>query len=153
MIDVLPEWYNIALGEYGVKEIPGELDNPRVQEYLNTCFNFIQHDETSWCSAYVNWCMIQAGYVGTNNAVARSWMKYGIDLTWREWRKGAIVILKRGILPWQGHVGFLAQDNEDGDTIDILGGNQDNMVCTMTFPKSKIIGLRWPHEKYKLKGW
>jgi uncharacterized protein (TIGR02594 family) len=133
-------WYDIALGEIGQTEIEGAEDNPRIVEYLKTVFTFNQHDEIAWCSSFVNWCMLNANYHGTHSALARSWLYYGHEITKPE--KGAIIILRRGSEPWQGHVGFF--DSEENGRYKILGGNQHNSVCFQVFDKSKVIGMRWP---------
>ena len=73
-------WLEIAEREQGVAEVPGAGDNPRVVDYLmSTTLGSLenQNDETPWCSAFVNWCMEQAGIKGTNSAWARSWLDWG----------------------------------------------------------------------------
>ncbi len=48
----------IALSQYGIREIVGKRDNPEVLKY----FDILGYDgsrlkdETAWCSAYINWC-------------------------------------------------------------------------------------------------
>jgi len=134
-----PEWYTIAKAEIGVAEVPGTADNPRIQEYLRTCFDFGQHDEVAWCSAFVNWCLAQAGYEITHSALARSWCNYGERLD--RPRLGAICVFSRGEA-WQGHVGFF--DSFAAGQYRILGGNQDDRVCYDIFLASKLVAIRWP---------
>ena len=86
-------WVTFARGELGQRDYPGPRHNPRVVEYLNTTGLQTNADETSWCSAFVNWCMLQARYRGTNNAAARSWLAYGQALS--SPRPGCVVILWR----------------------------------------------------------
>lgn len=69
-------WFAVARGELGQRDYPGPRHNPRVVEYFNTTSLQANNDETSWCSAFVNWCMLQARQRGTNNAAARSWLAY-----------------------------------------------------------------------------
>ena len=66
-----PRWITIARQEISIKEIKGSSHNPRVVEYHETTGKF-GNDETAWCSSFVNWVMIKAGYQGTNSAVAVS---------------------------------------------------------------------------------
>jgi len=66
-----PEWLVIARGEIGQKEIKGGKHNPRILEYHATTTRKATTDEVSWCSSFVNWCMTQAGYEGTNSAWAK----------------------------------------------------------------------------------
>ncbi len=81
-LDAAP-WMEIARAEEGVKEIVGDEDNPRVLQYLRSTSLgkwAASRDETPWCSAFVNWCITQAGLEGTNSAMARSWLGWGVDL-------------------------------------------------------------------------
>lgn len=86
-------WIAIARGELGQRDYPGPRYNPRVVEYLNTTGLQANDDETSWCSAFVNWCMLQARQRGTNNAAAKSWLTYGQALS--NPRPGCVVVLWR----------------------------------------------------------
>ena len=98
-------WITLARGELGQRDYPGPRHNPRVIEYLNTTSFQANDDETSWCSAFVNWCMLGARLRGTNNAAARSWLTFGQALS--NPRPGCIVILWReSPSSWKGHVGF-----------------------------------------------
>ncbi len=126
-------WFDIAVQEKGVKEIRGRVDNPRIVEYHQTTTLRATDDETPWCSAFVNWCMQQAGIQGTNSASSRSWRNWGKRL--REPRKGCIVC-------FNGHVGFY--DSERGRKIMILGGNQSNQVNIIPYSKSRVLTYRWP---------
>lgn len=133
-------WLRIALGEVGVKEFPGNADNPRIVEYLhstNLPAPSRNNDETYWCSAFVNWCVERAGYEGTDSAWARSWLNWGkkIDTP----RKGCIVVFKRDS---GGHVGFYMGETET--TIKVLGGNQSNEVNISGYRKSNLLGYRIP---------
>ncbi len=72
-----PKWLTIARGELGVKEKAGKEANPRIIEYFEAAGSNVSSDEVAWCSAFMCWVMEQAGYPSTNNAAARSWLKYG----------------------------------------------------------------------------
>lgn len=140
-------WVAIARGELGQRDYPGPRHNPRVVEYLNTTSLQANDDETSWCSAFVNWCMLKAHQRGTNNAAARSWLTYGQALN--NPRPGCIVVLWReSPSSWKGHIGFF--DGFDvGNRIRLLGGNQGggvswDEVCVANFPQERVLGYRWP---------
>jgi uncharacterized protein (TIGR02594 family) len=142
-----PLWIRFAKGELGQRDYPGPQYNPRVVEYLKTTGHQGNDDETSWCSAFVNWCVTQAGMRGTDDAGARSWLKFGDGLT--EPRAGCITVLWReSPQSWKGHVGFF--DGWDvGGRVRLLAGNQGggvdwDEVCVTTFPKDRILGFRWP---------
>ena len=107
------KWFDVAMQEIGEKEFPGGASNPRIMEYLATV-HIDGTDEIPWCSAFVNWCIKQAGLQGTDKGNARSWLDWGRIL--QAPQIGAIVVLERGALPWQGHAGFV--QGFDNDTID-----------------------------------
>jgi len=136
-------WMAIAKNEIGVKEFTGSADNPRIVEYHAATTYGARDDEVAWCSSFVNWCMREAGQTRTGSAAARSWLNWGTILS--EPRKGCVVVLRRGNTNWQGHVGFF---NSDGDTpgpdIPVLGGNQGDAVSVSSFPKTRVLGYRWP---------
>jgi uncharacterized protein (TIGR02594 family) len=141
-------WISVAEMEIGVHEIPGSENHPRVVEYLNSTTNLDKasksKDETPWCSAFVNWCLTQAGYEGTNSALARSWLKWGQAIT--EPRKGCIVVFTREKL--FGHVAFYLDETDTH--IKVLGGNQLNFdtklyeVSEKYYPKTDLLGYRIP---------
>ncbi|MBP7965808.1 MAG: hypothetical protein KAZ23_00195, partial [Burkholderiaceae bacterium] len=71
-------WLAVAAREIGTKEYPGNNSNhPRIQQYLATVNDLSAleklHDETAWCSCFMNWCVEQTGRVGTDSAWAKSW--------------------------------------------------------------------------------
>jgi uncharacterized protein (TIGR02594 family) len=134
-----PAWLTVAQGELGVSEIPGSKDNARIVEYHQATSLNASDDETPWCSSFVNWCLSQSGYKGTDNAMARSFLNWGRVIALPQ--KGCVVVFKRGKPP-QGHVAFFLEDAGMG--IRVLGGNQGDKVSTTSYPKSDVIGYRWP---------
>jgi uncharacterized protein (TIGR02594 family) len=134
-------WMDIARGELGVKETPGPGTTPRIAEYHQHTSLLAKDDETSWCAAFVNWCLDKAGYPANHKPNARSFLEL------MDWhcapQIGAIAVLWR-VRPigWQGHVGFI--DRIEGDNIFLLGGNQGNAVSIAPFPKSRLLGCRMP---------
>ncbi len=137
-------WYQIALEElaHGVVEVPGGANNPRIIEYHSTCTLRATNDETPWCSAFVNWCITQAGLTGTNDAAARSWLQWKNGAKIKSPKLGCIVVLKRGTNPWEGHVGFFS--DEDDSHIQLLGGNQGNEVSVGPQRKENLLAYIWP---------
>lgn len=53
--------YKIAVAEKGVKEVAGIKNNERILDYHQATMLRAKVDEAAWCSAFVNWCYIQAG--------------------------------------------------------------------------------------------
>ena len=138
-----PKWLAIARKEMGTKEYPGNADNPDVVKYLKSVdtlsVNAQQNDETSWCSAFINWCMEEAGLKGTENAVARSWLNWGRELAVPE--KGCVAVLWRGSpAGWKGHVGFFVK--ETSYYVYLLGGNQSDQVNISKYSKNRVLGYR-----------
>jgi uncharacterized protein (TIGR02594 family) len=142
----VPRWYEIARGEEGVKEFSGAADNPEVVKYLKSCAELggvhQRNDETAWCSAFVNWCVEQAGFEGTESAAARSWMQWGRPITAP--RVGCIVVLRRTNNPAFGHVGFFVKATDR--LVFLLGGNQSDAVNVTAFDRSRVLrdGFRMP---------
>lgn len=136
--EVLPLYYQIALKELGVREIKGNAHNARILEFHKATSYKATADEVAWCSAFVNWCLKEAGIEGTNNAAARSFLRWG-EAT-KTPKKGDICVFKRGSSPWQGHVGFYAGETETH--ILVLGGNQGDEVCIKKYPKEQLIEIR-----------
>ncbi len=138
---MLPKVLLIALEELqrGVAELPGAPSHDRIKLYLASVGQ-PGNDEIPWCSAFVNWCVEVAGLVGTKNATARSWLKWGQEILTPQF--GAIAIFKRGTQAWQGHVTFLLYANETWAYV--VGGNQSDRVSVARYPIADLIGLRIP---------
>jgi uncharacterized protein (TIGR02594 family) len=146
-----PLWLQIAHGELldGVAEIEGEADSPRVLEYHATTSGRFEDDEVPWCSSFVNWCLEQAEEETTGSARARSWLAWGTAIS--EPPAGAVTILKRGrepqpgpdVIEAQGHVGFIIGPASASEIL-LLAGNQGNAVSVRIYPRSAVLGYRWP---------
>lgn len=103
-------------------------------------FNWIQNDETAWCSLFINWLAKENGIEHSKKLDARSWMNIGENA--ENPSKGDIVVFWRESLAnsWKGHVGlFMGQQD---DHIYCLGGNQDNQVNIKPYPLSRLLGFR-----------
>lgn len=135
-----PEMMANAFDLYGLKEIPGEQNNPVIVKFFHEIgHTWVQDDETSWCSAFINYLAKKNGYEYSGELDARSWLAIGEQMTIPN--PGDIVIFWRESLSsWKGHVGFFIRD--DGTNIYTLGGNQNNMVCIQPYPKDRILGYR-----------
>lgn len=129
--------YEFAKKEVGVREVIGNLHNKRVLEYHATTTLKATDDETSWCSSFVNWCVVQAGLRGTNSAAARSWLTWGHET--KEPKEGDIVVFKRGNPP-SGHVAFFVK--KEGNLIHVLGGNQSDQVKVSAYKAEDLLSYR-----------
>jgi uncharacterized protein (TIGR02594 family) len=153
-----PTWLAIAEEELGITEVPGKDHHPRILEYHATTTlkeRAAGRDETPWCSSFVNWCLEQAGYVGTDSALARSWLSWGIEEV--DAKLGAICVIKKRVEGADAatgsrrgyHVGFVADGLRQEGMLRLIGGNQRDQVKYSRYPRSKykIWGYRWPIER------
>lgn len=132
--------FEVALGEYGIYEIAGKVNSPRIMKYSKDIgLTWVKDDETAWCALFVNWCLWKAGKPHTGAVNARSFLKYGVStkkpelgdivVLWRESKTGAL-----------GHTGFIIRTTEN--YIYILGGNQSDSVNITRFSKSQLLDYR-----------
>lgn len=131
-----------AIAELGQKEVPGADDNAAIVRYAHESgFNWINDDETPWCSIFVNWCAKKVNLRGTGKADARSWLFAGQRVENPE--PGDVVVFWREKPEsWKGHVGFFFGFSKDGLRVYCLGGNQGNQVSISAFPINTILGFR-----------
>lgn len=137
---MIPKWLEVALTELGdgVKEVPGPGDNPRIVSYLQTAHQ-APEDEIPWCAAFVGWCILQAGFIPTGRANARSYLDWGLPSAPL---LGAVTVLWRSNpSSAQGHVGFLLDVSDS--SVYLLGGNQSDRVSVTAYPKDRVLGYRW----------
>ncbi len=136
-----PRWLALAWGDLGVTETPGADHTRRVvRYYADVGHAQITNDETAWCAAFLGSCLERAGIASTRSLMARSYLAWGQPLD--EFRVGAVAVLSRTADPALGHAGFLI--GETADSVILLGGNQGDAVTVEAFPRSRLLGLRWP---------
>jgi uncharacterized protein (TIGR02594 family) len=138
-----PAWLQEALKDLGTKEQPGPGNNPDVVRYYAESGNpGVKDDSVAWCAAFTGSMLARAGLQGTRSLAARSYLNYGRKLPTTNIPRGAIVVFRRGSSSWQGHVAFCLRDL--GSRIEVIGGNQSDAVTITTYPKSALLGARWP---------
>lgn len=135
------KWIEIAKTQLGVKEIAGSRANPDIVKYHKTTGGW-SSDEVAWCASFISWVLIQCGLHkararNINWALAISWLKYGTKC---DLKVGAIVVIKTSI--GGNHVTFCV--GFDGDYFLGLGGNQANACNIKRYPRSSVVGCRWP---------
>lgn len=136
-----PKWLVAARELVGLKEIVGSRHEAKVLKfYAEAGHSWVKDDETAWCAAFANAMLGRAGIKGTGSLAARSFLSWGEKLA--KPRVGCIVVFKRGSSSWQGHVAFFIR--EVSGKIEVLGGNQGNAVSIAKYPKSSLLGYRWP---------
>ena len=136
-----PSWLALAWADLGVAETLGPDHTARILAYYADAGHpEIRDDETAWCAAFLGACLERAGLASTRSLMARSYLAWGEPID--DFRYGAIAVLSRTADPALGHVGFLV--GETADRIFLLGGNQSNRVSAEAFPRTRLLGLRWP---------
>lgn len=100
----------------------------------------VNPDSTAWCAGFTNAVLHANGIQGTDALNARSFLEWGTATT--NPQAGDVVVLYRGNPSgWQGHVGFFAGFDQQGN-VQILGGNQGDKVSVEAFPTSRVLGYR-----------
>jgi uncharacterized protein (TIGR02594 family) len=149
----VPRHLVLASREIGVTERKGDhLHNPRILEYHDTTTLGDwgrSRDETPWCSSFINWSMVEAGKEGTDNALARSWIRWGRP---SNYELGSVVVIKRrrpGSDRRTGsrggyHVGFLMWHS--GARITLVSGNTRDSVRLSSYSLKKwdVKAVRMP---------
>lgn len=137
----LAPWMPFALAELGQREIPGDADNPRIQEYYAAVIGAKGRrfkDEVPWCAAFVGWSLAQAGVPHSGSLAARSYLRWGVETVAPF--PGCIVVFSRPPKPGSGHVAFWM--GAEGRNVLVLGGNQNNRVCVKPYPAARVLGYR-----------
>jgi uncharacterized protein (TIGR02594 family) len=149
----VPRHLVLASREIGITERKGDhLHNPRILEYhaTTTLGDWGRsRDETPWCSSFVNWSVVGAGKEGTDNALARSWIRWGRV---SNYELGSVVVIKarkRGSARRTGsrggyHVGFLMWHS--GARITLVSGNTRDSVRLSSYSLKKwdVKAVRMP---------
>ena len=129
-----------AMELYGVTELPGREQNVTILKmFKDIGHQWVQDDETSWCSAFVNWVAQYCNCQRSGKLDARSWLKVGTEIKMPH--QGDIVIFWReSINSWKGHVGLWIASNDTH--VYCLGGNQGNQVNISAYPRFQVLGYR-----------
>jgi len=136
-----PPWLAAAWIELGQREVRGSADNARIRAFFRDVGHpATLHDEVAWCAAFAGACLERAGFASTRSLMARSYLRWGQEI--ESGHFGAVAVLSRGSDPSAGHVGFLL--GETASHVMLLGGNQGDAVSVAAYPKTRLIGLRWP---------
>lgn len=137
-----PRWLDLAIAASGVKEVEGSDDCPEIMGYYaDAGYPQIAHDETPWCAAFACAMLERAGFNSPKTLAARQFLRWGKPL--KNGKPGAICVFSRGSpRGWQGHVAFYLE--ETATYIRVLGGNQRDAVSAAWYPKSRLLGYRWP---------
>lgn len=132
----------VALSQYGVQETVGGMHNATIVNFFKEIGqDWVKDDETAWCSAFVNWVALNCCAEKTGKLNARSWLEIGEHVT--DPIPGDVIVLWRSSPDsWKGHVGFFINYDEDGKTVNVLGGNQGNSVSISGYDKGRILAFK-----------
>jgi uncharacterized protein (TIGR02594 family) len=139
----MSDYMKLARDLVGTKEIVGPADNPKIMEmYAAVGHDWVEHDETAWCAAFVGYCLEKSGLRSTRALNARSYLNFGVAVELADAKEGDIVVFSRGKEAWQGHVAFFVAAT--ATQIKVLGGNQTNAVTIANYAKTRLLGIRRP---------
>ena len=132
----------VAINEFGIKEIKGAKHNARIIQYAKESnLAWINDDETPWCSTFLNWVAKEANLETSKSAAARSWQHVGFET--KEPEPGDIVVFWReSILSHLGHVGIYLGFSMDHTRVYVLGGNQGDAVSISAYPAERVLSFR-----------
>jgi len=144
-----PSWYRAALALKGTHEGTKRKPNPVVQAMFTDAGHPEIKDTTAtpWCAVFVSSVMLRSGYAIGPSMMARSFLNWGEPC---KSRLGCVVVMWRGSPDSSsGHVGFLVQETDTH--VYVLGGNQSDKVSVARFPRSRVLGYRWPRKPSELR--
>ena len=137
------EWNEIILqateGYLGLKEWPGAKSNPEVEALFKAAGHPGLTDDVPWCAAFVGAVLAQVGLKPSGSLMARSYLKWGMDVPIHQARPGDVVVFARGKPP-SGHVAFFLWF--DGTRVKVRGGNQSDVVTDAFYPVNDILKIR-----------
>jgi uncharacterized protein (TIGR02594 family) len=147
-INKLYPWIPIAYNEVWNQQESGNNYYLNAEKYLQSTNprEAIGQDIVNFgSSAFVNWCLEQAGYEGTDSAKSDSWIHWG--RTVKEPCTGCIVLTKgfdfKQQLSWCRQVGFYLSHKDD--YIEMIAFDKSGKVSTMLYPASDVVGFRLPY--------
>ena len=153
-----PPWFSDALIDARnelCERLPNGRANPEVRAMFAAVDGFdvatVDPRKVPWCAVYVNHRLQKHGCAGTRSAMARSPIRSRNFTRLDEPRIGCVVVMWRGSSDdgETGHVGFYA--GAAGNYVNVLGGNQGDMVKIARFHKSRVLGYYWPRGKWQSK--
>ena len=137
---------NFAARNYGLKDFSGDTSNSQVvQFFVETGHPEIIDDETSWCSAYMSWCVQNVKLDGLDvksNLSAKSWLNVGQEVVGVPQTGDIVIFWREKKNSWQGHVSIFINEDPITHQVFCLGGNQDDKVCIKAYPSEQVLGFR-----------
>lgn len=129
-----------ALKLYGIKETPGDDDNPEILSWAEQLglSRVYSADEVPWCGLFMAIVAVRADKTPPDNPLwARNWLSFGYKVELAA--LGDVLVFRRGK---GGHVTLYI--GEDELCYHCLGGNQADKVDIARFAKGRLLGIRRP---------
>jgi uncharacterized protein (TIGR02594 family) len=135
-----PDLVELIFEYIGLTEIPGIENNPEIMKFFaEGNHNWVQGDETAWCTVTINALGARCGYSVSDKLNARSYLNIGSPIYMPQ--VGCIVVFWRGSIDsWMGHVAVYL--GEDEKYIYCIGGNQSNKIKVSKYLKDRVLGYR-----------
>lgn len=134
-----PPWLRLAHASLGLREIHGAPTEPTIARWLKQLGAWWTDDETPWCgTACAAWMKVAGISPPKTWYRAKGWLEFGRPLSVPV--PGCVVVLDRA---GGGHVGLVVGVTPINDLL-VLGGNQGDCVSIARFPRSRVVGYRWP---------
>lgn len=132
-----------AISQIGVNEIAGKKSNKQIVEYhrYSTKDNDKGMDDSiPWCASFICWVLEVSGFRSTNSKMARSYERWGFDVSNRVLPGDIITFWRKSKSSGYGHVGiFLLTKN---GYAYVLGGNQNDEVNVTRYKMDKVTCIR-----------
>jgi uncharacterized protein (TIGR02594 family) len=141
----VPAWLAIARAE--LDRPVDEATNPnQIKTYFKTIdYGPVTNPLPHWCGAFVGFCVkTSGGALPSGPARAANWKSWGTKsypVGASEIPLGAIVVLKPQDPKTSGHVAFFERFS-DAQSVELLGGNQDDSVKRKSFKVTQISAVR-----------
>lgn len=129
-----------ALKLYGIKELPGNADNPEILSWAIELGlpRVYSHDEIPWCGLFMAIIAKRAGKKLPKDPLwALNWVNFGNPVHIA--MLGDVLVFKRS---QGGHVGMYV--GEDDDSYHTFAGNQSDAVNIKRISKVRCVGVRRP---------
>jgi len=150
-VDPVPDfveapWMATAIGETGVAEYRGmHSANPRIMEYFKASGYWGEDDtgpKNAWCGSFIAWVMRRNNIPPVRNAYrATAWSGFGKKIVAPVYGAIGIKARKGG-----GHVAFVMGQSPDGQHYCLQGGNQNDKVQILQYPKGVWTTFVVPHD-------
>ena len=138
-----PNWLVHARTYLGTAEIPGKATAPTIARWLRDLRAWYSDDETPWCGTFVGAVLKESGVpIAKHWYRARAWLDWGVTIA--DAVPGCVVVYERA---GGGHVGFAVALDQKGRILT-LGGNQGNRVSIAPFERYRVLGYRWPADRF-----